>query len=516
MQPYSSSTHTTNSNPPARQLEEPSYMRRAYQLVAMIWTPSQTAEQSQTYTYMTSSLQSLYRRISTIFSSSNPFPNGQVVTEENIPALQPFLESRAAIVERAVQRGEAARLLFQFLDDPLKELNLFRSWMGSLRTYLLPSLHECSCINSENFNRFKNSRRADLETRMLRDIENFPKEEKLRYLSLGAGGGLQDFINIGKLMKAGYRNLEIALVDSSFHNDYERDPYILNPRMIKEHRDHFDNQKAQISFLQAAAKEPNIALEITYIPSVNKAQGNFHIIQAIDFDNFEEDFKDLMNSHKLLADRGKMYLAYALFDFVFDQTKCVFQKEHDVDPQALKIFDEIAGHLNEEAGKKAKQELNIAFLSDNEHLTQWRNFLPKLSQHAERISLTLVQHEKRNYFGAPVGKPNDQFEPEGLGKFLTLLCGKPVSVTLIPSYEHLKGPQDIVTTFFLAEMKEKVEPRVQWLKKEHPESAQLFAVEAYNKDRSLNWRGTWKWSASEGAQFFASSQIEFREKINSL
>jgi hypothetical protein len=272
-------------------------------------------------------------------------------------------------VEMSVSEGVASALLFQFIEDPKRELVLWREWSGSMRTYLYPSLYECSCAIVGKFNRFNNSRRADLEARMLQDFENFPKTKKLRYLSLGAGGALQDFINTGKLMKAGFRDLDIVLVDPFYDSGHRR------------------NIEDQMSFLMAAAKELKIALNMTYISSVDKAEGDFHIIQAIDFDDFSEAFADLMRSHTFLDKEGKFYLAYSDYDLIFDQKKCISVQFHNETPAAKKVFDEIEGHLSEAV---KKEHLELAFLCDEGRLTQWLKFLPILSKEARDISITLI------------------------------------------------------------------------------------------------------------------------------
>ena len=125
----------------------------------------------------------------------------------------------------ATSTGKTAQYLFRFY-NPKDYLIANECSITGHRVWLFPRLNECSCCNSRNFNRFLNTRRQEIEDKMILDVTTqFPlnTNEPIRYLGFGAGGLLQDFINIGKLMRVGYKQIDVVLLDPKFIRDEHKE-----------------------------------------------------------------------------------------------------------------------------------------------------------------------------------------------------------------------------------------------------------------------------------------------------
>lgn len=440
----------------------------------------------------------------------NPFPNGQmanVLDEEAHLKIEQYAQQLFARFAQAADEHRAAQTLYGFLENPKEFLIVEDHFMIGLNTYLFPFLSECACVNSENFNRFKNTRRADLENRMLEDMElDCPLSENLtlRYLSLGSGGLLQDFINVGKLLRKGYKQIDVCLVDPIFYKEKDQE--------------HIKDLQTQFNFLTAAANELGVKLNITYLDSIKKCQGQFHVIQMIDFDDFKSAFKDMLQAHELLEQNGKFYLSFDVNDLVFDKLQCVSYKIH----RKLDEDDKIASKLRQEVQKMNRKEINAAFLSDQQNIKQWTQILKEMTQveGLEKISLTLMQPQ-RMFCERALGI-NDQFSKESLEKFLSLLTGRQISITLIQSFEEFKNinqKYDIITQLFAAYETRKIESNVIWLKENHLESCMFFALEAFknqNEEYKLVWEGVWKWNESQGIDFIEEPNEKNKAEIIQL
>ena len=131
---------------------------------------------------------------------------------------------------------------------------------------------ECAC---SKVNRVVHVRRQWFEAEILKNaVKQFPPHETktLRYVSFGSGKLLQDFINIGLLIKAGYRHLSISFIDLNF-----------DPEINKEF----------INFIEKIKAETGIEIDVVFYTSLDdyfsktnnmteKSRKNPHIISAID------------------------------------------------------------------------------------------------------------------------------------------------------------------------------------------------------------------------------------------
>lgn len=424
------------------------------------------------------------------FSLKNPFPNGERVSawdEEKKAALQRYANANMtrAYWAMTIGHGAATRMLYSSLDNPQKELVLIETFLGSLQTALLPFLSECACCNSENFNRFVNTRRADFEEELIKNAIHYSpplQDTEFRYLSIGSGELLQDFINVGKLIRAGYKKLDVTLVDPDFHENYDTEFYRMNPNSAESHKENLMMLKAQFSFLDYVAKEQGVDLKVSYFDSIHKVNGTFQAISVIDFDDFHKAFEDLMAATGHIAQDGRMYIGYGLYDLVFSATGLDRSHIHSENEESKILIGQMTTWLETELQSKNQKELQLAFLSTELHLEQWIYFIPSLLKLPKetKISLTLIQPQKKNYFGQSTGEPNTQYNQQSLERIFSLLCQRDVKVTLVPSLDEFKKSDqkyDVILDLFRIGKKLEIDKDYEWLKAHQPDASQLTAIQ---------------------------------------
>jgi hypothetical protein len=174
------------------------------------------------------------------------------------------------------------------IDEPASNANFSQGW-DQARVSVAPFLSECAC---SYFNRKQGSRRNQLEIDILSQAKaQFPANttEQINYLSMGVGEGLQDFILIGRLIKQGYRFVNVVLVD----------PH-LRTQSIRQLKD-----------LNLLATKYNVNLKIEHYDSIQNfsesCETKFHLIIGIDFENIfkSNGFADVLYAHKLLDENGR-------------------------------------------------------------------------------------------------------------------------------------------------------------------------------------------------------------------
>jgi hypothetical protein len=81
-----------------------------------------------------------------------------------------------------------------------------------------PAITECECFefDRKKFPTF----RSQFEDTIIEQAEKFfpKKEEMVRLLDVGAGGGYQTLVMLDKFLKAGYKNIDVTLADSCYAN----------------------------------------------------------------------------------------------------------------------------------------------------------------------------------------------------------------------------------------------------------------------------------------------------------
>jgi len=225
---------------------------------------------------------------------------------------------------------------------------------GEGSAYRLSSLNltECGC---SNHHRILSDTRLIIEEKIISECikqNKINSKRPLRVLSLGSGGGLQDFLIVYKLFSAGIIHIDISLIEQQYG-------YILHPEDIPINENENSSQKIQEEYYEVYQDEtydPARALLLLsrvfsksrlhihqndFVSHIQKNE-NFDVIYAIDFENYsnfkdqpfdeEEDcphyiqsyqaYKDFHALSKHLTPSGKAFLSY-------NSNIQIFEKEND-------------------------------------------------------------------------------------------------------------------------------------------------------------------------------------------
>lgn len=204
-----------------------------------------------------------------------------------------------------------------WLDHPLG-VSSTHSIFGDHSSFM--DLMECACPDYQ-FDRVLNSRRRNAETLMLKkSLAQYPPEEHFifNYFGLGSYGLLQDFIMIGKLIAGGYKNFHIVLAEPAF------DPFTKISIRLAQF-------KSFLNILKTTYQLKNI--EVHFYDNKNfdeiKSDINFpkqlHLVNAIDYDQLyhKESLHAVVESHKLLDEKGLFFLSFKNYDFLLGKQDCI-------------------------------------------------------------------------------------------------------------------------------------------------------------------------------------------------
>lgn len=443
-----------------------------------------------------------------IHQVQNPFPNG-------IKAFQIFSQDKQKLTEynqalektalTAQANGFATDFLYAFLEEPKRYLIVVNN-VRKATTRLFANLNECACIETSDFNRFSNDRRETIENLLISNAESYPKENLLRYLGVGTGGCLQDFINIGKLIKAGFQHIEAVLV--------EPQPYLRFTDM--------DSTINPIAFLSAVAKERNIKLDVLFVDNVSKTTGLFQIVQLMDFENFESHFNDIMLSFQRLESNGRFYLSFGAYDFIFDTDQCLYKKicnaiDEETDPGNQELLKALA------ACNLPKPHVAMLTFKFAATIIQQLEIVPKICQAStvKELALTILRPKKfsgGNRYSTSENGYNEEFTTENLSRFLTVLTGKTVRVSFYKHYtEFLNGTldrPDIITLLFNGGPTALLSNEITRIRQCYEKSRLFFDV-SFNSG-STGMQVGWTWKLTEGTTFFGSPPEESRQKVLAL
>lgn len=435
----------------------------------------------------------------------------------------------------AIEKGCASQLLDELLRHPREYLvETYDEVLGD-QVWLPPSLNECSCVNSGNFNRFKNRRRLDLEKQLISDaIKSFPPSESIRlnYVGFGAGKLLQDFINIAKLMKAGYKDINVTLIDPILKSESAKvksDKQALNPAV------------EQFNFLLKAAEQKGIKLQINQFKNITEYRKKFpkekaHIISAIDFDDYDKAFNDIILCHQILHTNGKFYLSYSLHDFCFGSTQCISNKNlWKKNSLFVTLFENIQKDvemLSKKLSQKGQKTIRYAQLETNFNFEEWTNILPKLALDCDKIEFTLIQPPEKNFFGVSIGKPNAQFTEKNLEYYLKLFVPTKtkVKVHLVDSLDSFKKyvkryqtKFDIITLLgYASDDEQSAKENVRWLRQHASDGNIYFGVDLYQKSTQeshpdhQSFQGEWRWNADLGTKLLLPTMPEYKTVIDDM
>ncbi|MCE3043884.1 hypothetical protein [Legionella sp. 16cNR16C] len=294
---------------------------------------------------------------------------------------------------------------------------------------LYPALSECACHGHER------EVRQQLEAELLSQaLKRYPPQStvSLNYLSIGSGKLLQDFIIVLKLLKVGYKNIQISLIEP-------------NLSLLAQN---------QFNWLALIAQELKAKITINYFNSVAQYQVNAqpqkaHLIVGIDFENiFKANvFNDVMQTQDLLAGDG-------FFLFSYDQYKMAVTTD-SVKPFLMTkeqtLFQDIFKDLPDRLPPD-KSTITMAIVGQGQLMDQWLYALPLLQKTAAReFTLYLAPPANHSYFSKPlVNTRNEGFTEENIAKFLSLCLNKDVVVKFAEEKKiisELSQTIDIVTTF---------------------------------------------------------------------
>ncbi len=418
--------------------------------------------------------------------AKNPFPDGKYADPAlNQKEIARFIASQQQKFDRAIRQSNMTALIIKFLNDPQAQLiNIRRNTHNREdcpETYFM-HLYECAC--ESQFDRFCNSRRLDIETQFLKNTQELcPKDQELRYLGIGVGGGLQDFINLGKLVRAGYTSIKAVLVDLEFKVPSEK----------------FKKLQTQMGYLEIFAKEMKAKLEISYRSSTLGICEKYHVIQQIDV----VDLSQAGRSRALLEENGRFYLAFKTYDLFFSKLELVHTKFfHELCDE----ITELTQGMEEAVQKLEREHLKIAFLSPKVHLIQWIQILPILCNHSivKKISLTLFQVTVESI-------------PE-LNQFFSLITGKEVETTVErddPSHYSSSTQFDIVADLFSVRFEDQLKSILQKFSQGSPRPILFFDTTTKNCKKIL-WECVWQWDPASGIRFFGKSSDTTQKKVTAL
>lgn len=151
-----------------------------------------------------------------------------------------------------------------------------------------------------------------------------PREDRFNYLSIASGGLLQDFTIIGRLIGRGYKNIRISLVDPCLYWKQHHPPSVSESNCLRFFK----------LFLFQVAKEKGINIQIEAFESmgtlkIQQADRHFHLIQCIDFDDFdanEQNVADLKSAMSHLHELGTFHFSVDKIDLVFNSDQVIFEK----------------------------------------------------------------------------------------------------------------------------------------------------------------------------------------------
>lgn len=324
---------------------------------------------------------------------------------EDREELTNVLQGHAELISNAMEKGE----LLTFLSDVVDQYGKYAVEFGG-KVYCGP-FFECSCPEGDCFNRFMNTRRQKIENRIVADLttRDVPKDKPLTYLSLGAGGYLQDLFILTKLILAGYRTIQVFLVDPTFYET-------LFPQ--------FED------VLSSLSEAPGISITVEHHLSVSvfheqHPEVNIDLLLAIDFGDFMEALDALVLSHQQLSDNGRFFLSMGEADYIFDRKTCLYQKTHFSQSSARQ---KCVYAMQQDCKIKTTPEncqskkLRYMSLSPNFHWTEWSKTIPELMRNGfESATITLLQ---------PTSGRKQYDKPETIAYIIALFAGMQDRITV--------------------------------------------------------------------------------------
>lgn len=297
----------------------------------------------------------------------------------------------------------------KILESPENYTTLFASFLYAFNKSIIPPFSECACSVGGTFNRSDNDRRRNIENEIHNHMtKEFPPQltPNIRYLSLGSGGLLQDFINIGKLIKSGYKSIECFLVDQRID--------LLQVKLFWIYINNYAK-------MHGSTVEVN---GLTHFDDLIKSfpDTRMDVISAIDFETLPESIDLILASRKILDTKGKLFVSYTRFDWIMDQSKLIDFRNVKEQGAISHIGKDI---LQKISTKNQDDLLNVTYIG-SEYYTEGFQIVVHLIQSGfKKIHMKIVDDGVK-------------WSEDSLKQYLSLLCSKGEEIT----FEVIKIPEE--------------------------------------------------------------------------
>lgn len=326
-------------------------------------------------------------------------------------------------------------------------------------------------------------------------------------MGFGAGKLLQDFVNIAKLMRAGYKKITINLVDPCL-----KDAVIYK----QDNKIEVVSNELQLLFglLVTAAKERGIEITFDVFETIADYReafpngGKAHIISAVDFEDRKQAFNDVVLCHQILNENGKFYFSYDVNDLTFSSTQCVKIKRYTSKDlfygSIFKSFEKDVAVLSQKLSGREEKTIRYAQLGWDFNLEESAVLLPELAKSGcSKIELTLIKP----------GQGGVQCNKESLEYYLKLFLPKQtaIEIRLVDSFDSFKSYVqnsnarfDIVTCWGHYSADEKAtKANIRWIREHLSDSSSYYAMRIYKGKKKGLFTASWKWSPDGGTKLFA-------------
>ncbi len=232
---------------------------------------------------------------------------GLRIPEEDTPADNdsiPIYPNNLSGIQALWERCHEQRLLLPLYQEiaahPTGYLFYNEGIYGRYNSFVPLAFAECACTNA-SFNRITPldgfNRRKQLEQSIIAYVrEAIPdRTETVRFMDLGCGNLLQTWLLIGQLMREGYTDFEVGLVD---------------PRISYRNIDRFLDFYTQFE---------GVKVEATATRSISKLEWEnekVHFIAAVDFELLDGR-ESLVKTLEYLREGGKMFMGFNSQSFVY-------------------------------------------------------------------------------------------------------------------------------------------------------------------------------------------------------
>ncbi len=263
---------------------------------------------------------------------------------------------------------------------------------------LLPYLSECSC---HFFDRGRSSRRKQLVHKILNETKaRLSRESPLVYLSMGCGGGLQDFELLYHFIKHAYSSIKVILIDEEMRLDMMR-------------------QMKELCFLAA---EYQIKFEMFFYESIEayRLSEEFespNLVCSIDFNNIFafSGFGDLMTAHACMASDGYYYLSFSEYDVFLDAHRCRGYRIH----AHQEAMASVKKHFST---CESFEKLSYASLTQKYSFQEWLELADVFNRPTcQEVSITLIAPKYINKRGYATTLAHQDLNTEHLTYFFKLL-----------------------------------------------------------------------------------------------